>query len=123
MASRSDCPHNLSARARRGDLSDDERQHLVGSLQASPTLRTAHRVGLDFDQLAAVQPGDEQLVGRIVGHAMSLRAARGQRLLMPRRGLAWLAAAAILISCATASVIPIRFKSEKSVMRPLCSFL
>ena len=114
MASRADCPHNLSARARRGDLSADEREHLARSLQASPTLRTAYRVGLDFDQLAAVRPGDEQLVSRIADRAMSLRNARKRHSSMPRRGMAGLAAAAILISCATAFGLWHRFHADPS---------
>jgi TolA-binding protein len=114
MAGRTDCPHNLSARARRGDLSTDERQQLERLLQGSPTLQTAHRVGLDFDQLAAVQPGDEQLVGRIVSRSLGSRAAKMRRPSISRQAVAWVAAGAILIPCATAFGLWHRFRSDAS---------
>jgi tetratricopeptide (TPR) repeat protein len=57
---------DLSARARRGSLSDAERRALEHALAGSATLRVAHQVGCDFDRVGAVQPGDYELIARVV---------------------------------------------------------
>jgi TolA-binding protein len=97
----SECPHNLSARARRAELSRLEQQQLQAHLELSPTLRTAHQVGLDFDRLSAVRPGDEQLVDKYI-----VAVARSHLQSSRRRGsfrrIGWLAAAAVLVTSASA---------------------
>jgi TolA-binding protein len=55
-------PEDLSAHARRGAQSLDEARELVRALDASATLRVAHRVGLDLDRATQVRAGDEDLI-------------------------------------------------------------
>ena len=57
---------DLSVRARQGSLSEAERVVWERLRAGDPTLDVAHRVGLDFDRVALVQSGDEQLVARTV---------------------------------------------------------
>lgn len=64
-------PEDLSIRVRRGDASDEERRALEHALEASALLRTAHHVGLDFDEALRVRPGDDALVARATGRAMA----------------------------------------------------
>jgi TolA-binding protein len=97
----SECPHNLSARARRAELSRLEQQQLQAYFERSPTLRTAHQVGLDFDRLCAVRSGDEQLVERHIVAVARSHLHRGGRRGSFRR-IGWLLAAAVLVTSASA---------------------
>jgi TolA-binding protein len=55
-------PEDLSTRSRRGATGAEEERELSRALDASATLRVAHRVGLDFDRATAVRAGDEDLI-------------------------------------------------------------
>ena len=61
---------DLSARARRGLLSQLEEAALEAELGRDPTLRIAHRVGLDMDRSTTVRVGDEALIARAVDGAL-----------------------------------------------------
>jgi len=97
----SECPHNLSARARRTELSRLEQQQLQAFLDVSPTLRIAHQVGLDFDRLSAVRSGDEQLVDKHIVAVARKRLQRHRHQGSFRR-IGWLAAAAVVVTSASA---------------------
>src|SRR5438105_1752268 len=103
MSSEHDHPENLGVRARRGALLPGEQAELGRVLDASPELRAAFRIGDDFDRVAAVQAGDEQLIARFVSAALAARRARPARR-TPRR-LVWLAAAAVLAVCGAAFAV------------------
>lgn len=102
MSSTNDPPENLGVRARRGALLSGEQAELDRLLEASPTLRMAHQLGKDFDQVAAVKAGDEQRVSRFVERALAARNSRRSRLLNPRRLSPWMAAAAVFGICGVA---------------------
>ena len=77
---RSRAPHlaeDLSVLSRRGALSPAERLALADALDASATLATAHQLGLDFDQVAAVKPGDDALIAEVAARAVSRGGAAG----------------------------------------------
>lgn len=61
---------DLSVLSRRGALSAAERSTLTEALDASATLATAHQLGLDFDQIAAVKPGDDALIAAAAARAV-----------------------------------------------------
>lgn len=67
---------DLSARARRGSLSETEQAELERALEASRTLTTAHRVGLDFDRAFQVESGDEKLIAAMADAALGARPRR-----------------------------------------------
>jgi len=64
---------DLSVLARRGALSASDERAFAAALEASATLATAHRLGLDFDQVAVVRPGDESLIAEVARRATSRR--------------------------------------------------
>ena len=102
MRNSNDPPENLSVRARRGALLPGEQAELDRLLEASPTLRMAHQLGKDFDQIAAVQPGDEQRISRFVERALAARKHRRPRLLNLWRVSPWMAAATVFGICGVA---------------------
>jgi TolA-binding protein len=70
-------PEDLSARARRGPLSDAEEALLERELTHDPALRLAHQVGLDMDRSTAVRVGDEALIARAADRALERVRASG----------------------------------------------
>ncbi|HYP88563.1 MAG TPA: sigma-70 family RNA polymerase sigma factor, partial [Polyangiaceae bacterium] len=72
---------DLSILARRGALSTVEQRALTRALTSSPTLATAHQLGLDFDRFAAVRPGDDALIAAVASRVTSGKrgTARGRR--------------------------------------------
>jgi hypothetical protein len=72
---RGDDREDLSAEARRRTLSRAEQRELERALEASQTLRVAHRVGTDFDAHTRVQAGDEELILRAADAALARVAA------------------------------------------------
>jgi TolA-binding protein len=62
---------DLSVLARRGALSRAQQQAFADVLESNPTLATAHQVGLDFDQVAAVKPGDDALIAEALARVVS----------------------------------------------------
>jgi len=62
---------DLVARARRGLLSAGEHARLSRVLAGDPTLRAAHRVGVELDRAGAVQGGDDALVARAADAAIA----------------------------------------------------
>jgi TolA-binding protein len=102
MANMTDYPENLLVRARRAALLPGESTELEHLLAASPTLRTAYRLGRDFDEIAAVEAGDEQRVERFVNRALATREPRKVRVFRSIQVSPWLAAAAVLAVCGVA---------------------
>src|SRR6187402_2697031 len=91
---------DLSVLMRRGALSAADQQAFADGLAASATLRNAHQVGLDFDRVTALRPGDDALIAAVVA-----RAIRGQRQVSRARfrlGALLLAATLALAGTATA---------------------
>jgi TolA-binding protein len=62
---------DLSVLSRRGVLSAAERLTLAEELEASATLATAHQLGLDFDHVAAVRPGDDALIAEVAARTVT----------------------------------------------------
>ena len=93
-------PHHLedlSVLSRRGALSAAEQRAFADALGASATLAAAHQLGLDFDQIAVVRPGDDTLIAQVATRSVSRsssRAGGGWRL----RGLLLVAALALASS-------------------------
>jgi TolA-binding protein len=77
---RSRTSHNvedLSIFARRGALSAADQQAFAKALEASATLTTAHQLGLDFDRIATLKPGDDALIAEVAARVVSRRRTRG----------------------------------------------
>ena len=70
-------PEDLSVRARRGGLRADEHAAFESALDASATLRTAHLVGRDFDEIRRICPGDDELIQRAQASVLAPRATKG----------------------------------------------
>jgi TolA-binding protein len=70
-------PEDLSARARRGLLSEPELRELGDALERDPALRAAHEVGVDLDRSTAVRAGDDALVTRSADEALARIAKSG----------------------------------------------
>jgi TolA-binding protein len=81
------CPDDRVALARRGALSLTEWQEFAVHLAECADCRIAFRLGKDFDESAALRPGDERLIARGVKRALSASA-------RPRRAVLRLALAA-----------------------------
>jgi TolA-binding protein len=82
---------DLSALARRRELSEAEARRLGLCLASSDALRALHDTGCDFDELETDRPGDTELVARIAARARKRAAAQGRAGSVRRRGLAlWL---------------------------------
>jgi TolA-binding protein len=62
---------DLSVLARRGALSTADEREFASALSANATLATAHQLGLDFDRVASVKPGDEALIAEMAARAVS----------------------------------------------------
>jgi TolA-binding protein len=62
---------DLSVLSRRGGLSSAEQRAFVDALDTNPALATAHQVGLDFDQVATVKPGDDALIADVAARVVS----------------------------------------------------
>lgn len=91
---------DLSVLMRRGALSAADQQAFTDALAASATLSNAHQVGLDFDRVTTLRPGDDALIAEVVA-----RAIRGQRRTLRARfrlGASLLAATLALAGTATA---------------------
>jgi TolA-binding protein len=56
---------DLSVLSRRGALSAAEQRTLAEALESNATLSTAHQLGLDFDRVATVKPGDDALIAQM----------------------------------------------------------
>ena len=102
MSDGSEWPLDLIVRARRGELSTSEEQHLKQCLRSSPTLRVAHLVGGDFDRIGEVEPGDDEQVRRFVADAIRRRTKTGRGGRGPRRLFTGLLTAAFLLTGTTA---------------------
>lgn len=61
---------DLSVLARRGALPSAAESAFTDALSNSATLNTAHRVGLDFDQIVAVRAGDDALIAAMATRAL-----------------------------------------------------
>lgn len=90
---------DLSVLSRRGALSEADQQAFAHALESSATLAAAHQLGLDFDQIASVKPGDDALIARVAGRAVSrpprLAGGRlGRQVLLLAAGLALAGSAA-----------------------------
>jgi TolA-binding protein len=62
---------DLSVLSRRGTLSGVDRRAFAEAIDASPSLATAHQLGLDFDQIATVEPGDDALIAEVASRSVS----------------------------------------------------
>ena len=102
MSNLNDHPENLGVRARRNALLPSEQAELERVLAASSTLRMAYQLGKDFDQIAAVEAGDEQRIEHFVDRALAERWRRRHRLFGLGRLSPWMAAAAVLAVCGVA---------------------
>lgn len=91
---------DLSVLARRGALSVADERAFESALEGSATLATAHQLGLDFDRIAAVKPGDEALIAEVAERAV--RRGRPARFARFRRSALLIAAALALAGSATA---------------------
>jgi TolA-binding protein len=100
---------DLSVLSRRGGLSAAEQRAFAEALEASATLATAHQVGLDFDRVATVKPGDDALIAAVAGRAVGRGAAGLRR--FQRRALLLVAA---LVLAGTAAAFW-QFKAARSV--------
>ena len=91
---------DLAARARRGELDDDERRKLKAMLAASVEGRLLYEAGLDFDRENAVLPGDDAIAAKIADRVL----ARSRRTphVKTRRKWILLAVAACLVTAAAA---------------------
>ncbi len=103
-------PEDLSARSRRGELSDAEERRLEIYLQGSPSARDLHEVGLAFDRFETSLPDDELLLERVLDK-VSNDAAVERLSKQQRRGHPWFKLSPIslvillLSSVAAASVL------------------
>ncbi|MBN2192845.1 MAG: tetratricopeptide repeat protein [Polyangiaceae bacterium] len=90
----------LSAKARRGELTEAEERQLRLVLTGSLEARLAHRAGLEFDEEDSVQPGDDALAARVTARVL----ASVQPLPMKHRRLGWrlVTAAALTVAAAAA---------------------
>ena len=64
-------PLDLSVRARRGGLTEVERNELNRALAVDETLQAAYLVGRDVDSAATVQGGDDALIARAANGALA----------------------------------------------------
>jgi TolA-binding protein len=92
---------DLSVLARRGGLPSAAEGAFADALSSSATLHTAHRVGLDFDQIVAVRAGDDALIAAMATRALGRSAAKPTRR-WSSRALLLVAALALAGSAAAA---------------------
>jgi TolA-binding protein len=96
----SDSIEDLSARARRGRLDENERRRLKAMLGASVEGRLLHRAGSDLDEEDSVLSGDEAIAARIADRVVA-RVAKASAA-RPRRNFILVAVAACLVTAAAA---------------------
>ena len=70
---------DLSVLKRRGALPGAAEGAFADALSRSATLDTAHRVGLDFDQIVAVRAGDDALIAAMATRALRRSATKSTR--------------------------------------------
>jgi TolA-binding protein len=102
----------LSLRARRGELGADAQRALDHALEASALVRAAHEAGRSFDAAGAVRPGDEALILRAAGAALSQREVPWRRF-----GTRWSlgVAAAVLVASAAAATGVVVSRERRSL--------
>jgi len=105
----------LSARARRGELSRTEQEQLRWYLNASVEARLWHEAGCQADAEDAVLPGDHDAAQRVMQRALAGLAPKKQRKISVS-----VAAAAVLLvaSVATASVAGLGYVREGKLTLP-----
>ena len=108
---------DLSVLSRRGALSTAERSTLTEALDASATLATAHQLGLDFDQISAVKPGDDALIAAAAASAVK----RGGQARSPRFRLRTLLLAATILLALVGSATAWWQRSQAPAPAPLAS--
>lgn len=106
----SDTFDELSARARRGELSRPEQQRLDTFLKASFEARVWHEAGRELDAEDSVLPGDHAAVERVMKRTLAALAPQPSRRRSGRRWAVLLVAAALFgVSAAAASVQGLRW--------------
>jgi TolA-binding protein len=106
----------LSARARRGELSRPEQERLRIYLKSSLEARLWHEAGTQIDAQDAVLPGDHDAAQRVLLRALSqFPEQRGRR---SRRVPAWVFVAAVLLvaSVSAASVAGLGYLRERKLL-------
>ena len=90
---------DLSVLSRRSVLSEPEQRRLDMCLSASPSLRSLHQVGRDFDQMRTATADDEALADRLVQAVQERHQSASMRLgaSWNRRTLAGLSALSVLL--------------------------
>jgi TolA-binding protein len=90
---------DLSVLSRRSVLSEPEQRRLDMCLSASPSLRSLHQVGRDFDQMRTATADDEVLADRLVQAVQERHQSASMRLgaSWNRRTLAGLSALSVLL--------------------------
>lgn len=112
----SDSFEDLSARARRGELSRPEQQRLDTFLKASFEARVWHEAGCQLDAEDRVLPGDHAAVERVMRRTVAAFAPPPQRERRRGRWAILLVAAALFgVSAAAASVEGVRWWRARSV--------
>jgi TolA-binding protein len=106
----------LSARARRGELSRPEQERLRIYLKSSLEARLWHEAGTQIDAQDAVLPGDHDAGQRVMLRALSQFPAQRSR--WSRRLPAWVLVAAVLLvaSVAAASVAGLGYFRERRLL-------
>jgi len=90
----------LSARARRGELSESDERQLRLLLASSMEAQLAHRAGCEFDAEDSVLPGDDALAERVTRRVLAQRRPSGLRRI--RAGWKLAAAGALTVAAAAA---------------------
>jgi TolA-binding protein len=100
---------DLLVLARRGDLPKTQQTELEHALDTSASLQAAFTVGNDFDRLATVRPGDDDLIARAASKALGKRVSerppgiRGARRPVLARKLAWAVGIAAMFAVSVAA--------------------
>jgi TolA-binding protein len=97
-------PEDLVALDRRGQLDNEQADHLERLYREDPRTAELYRLGRAFDEEDLVQPGDELLVSRSVEGALRVRSS-SKRQKKPRAHAWWLLAAVLAGSSAAAAGI------------------
>ena len=104
---------DLSARARRTELSDSEAEQFEQLLAASVEARLWHRAGCEFDAEDTLLVSDHALSERIVQRVLAGPVSQQRRSRV--RWVAWLVAAALLVvSVAAAALVGIRQRRHEA---------
>jgi hypothetical protein len=94
-------PEDLPIRARRGEVSREQRAAFERVLEGDPALGVAYHVGRDFDVACRVQSGDDELILRASSRTLELPRSRANA----RRALTILAAALLLVASGAAASV------------------